>query len=57
MALASLNVYISHPLRRHFTFAPWATSHDFGSSDSIGSLKGQSEMTLSRMSSDPNNTV
>ena len=38
-------------------FAPLATSPNFGSSDSIGSLKGQSEMTLNGMSSDPNNAV
>ena len=38
-------------------FAPLATSPNFGSSDSIGSLKGQSELTLSGMSSDPNNAV
>ena len=38
-------------------FAPLATSPNFESSDSIGSLKGQSEMTLNRMSSYPNNAV
>ena len=37
--------------------APWATGHDFGSSDSIGSLKGQFEMTLNGISSDPDNAV
>ena len=36
---------------------PWATGPNFGSSDSIGSLKGQSEMTLNGISSDPNNLV
>ena len=35
-------------------FAPWATGPIFGSRDSIGSLKGQSEMTLYTMLSDPN---
>ena len=38
-------------------FAPLATGPNFGSSDSIGSLKGQAEMTLKAMSSDPNNAV
>ena len=38
-------------------FVPLATGLNFGSSDSIGSLKGQSEVTLSGMSSDPNNAV
>ena len=38
-------------------FAPLATCPNFGSSDSTGSLNGQSEMTLNGMSSDPNNAV
>ena len=38
-------------------FEPFATGPNFGSSDSIGSLIGESEMTLSGMSSDPNNAV
>ena len=38
-------------------FAPLATGPNFGSSDSIGLLKSQSEMTLNGMSSDPNNAV
>ena len=42
---------------RILRFAPWATGYDFGSSDSTGSLKSQSEMTLNGMSSDPNNPV
>ena len=36
---------------------PLATGSNFGSSDSIGLLKGQSEMTINGMSSDPNNAV
>ena len=59
MAVTSLNIYITaHPLRQtslHFT--PLATGPKFGSSHSTGSLEGQSEMTLKRMSSDPNNAV
>ena len=39
------------------SFVPWATGPTFGSGDSIGSLKGQSEMTLNAMSSDPNNAL
>ena len=38
-------------------FAPLATGPNFGSSDSIGLLKSQSEMTLNGMLSDPNNAV
>ena len=38
-------------------FAPLATGPNFGSSDSIGLLKGQSEMSLIGMSSDPNDAV
>ena len=38
-------------------FTPLAIGLNFGSSDSIGSLKGQAEMTLNRMSSDPNNAA
>ena len=38
-------------------YAPQVTGLNFGSSDSIGSLQGQSEMTLNRTSSDPNNAV
>ena len=37
-------------------FAPLATSPNFGS-DTIGSSKGQSEMTHKGRSSDPNNAV
>ena len=36
-------------------FAPLATGPNFGSSDFIGSLRGQTEMTLNGMSSDPHN--
>ena len=69
MVLTSLTVYLtSHPSECLLNitsltskvilhFAPLATGLNFGSSDSIGSLKGQSEMTLNRMLSDPNNTV
>ena len=52
MALTSLNV--SNVTLR---IAPFATGPNFGSSDSIGSLKGQSELTLNGMSSYPNNAV
>ena len=38
-------------------FAPLATGPNFGSSYFIGSLRGQSEMTLNGMSSDPHNGV
>ena len=38
-------------------FAPFATGPNLGSSDFIGSLRGQSEMTLNGMSSDPHNGV
>ena len=38
-------------------FAPWTTGSKFGSSEFIGSLKGQSEMTLNGMLSDPNNVI
>ena len=38
-------------------FSLLAIGPNFGSSNSIGSLKGQSEMTLSGMLSDPNNAV
>ena len=38
-------------------FAPLATGPNFGSSDFIGSLRGQSEMTHNRMLSDPYNGV
>ena len=38
-------------------FSPLATGPNFGSSDSIGSLKDQSAMTVNGMSSDPNNAV
>ena len=59
MAVTSLNIYTtSHPLcQMALCFASSATGPKFGSRDSIGSLKGQPEMTLSRMSSDPNNAV
>ena len=59
MAVTSLNIYTtSHSLRQtSLRFAPLATGPKFGSSDSTGSLKGQSEMTLNGMSSDPNNAV
>ena len=57
MAVTSLDIYTpSNPLRE-LRFAPSATGPKFGSSDSIGSLKGQSEITLNGMSSDPNNAV
>ena len=36
-------------------FAPLATGPNFGSRDFIGSLRGQSEMTLNGMSSDTHN--
>ena len=39
------------------SFAPLATGPNFGSSNFIGSLRGQSEMTLNGMSSDPHNGV
>ena len=57
--MTSLNIYTtSHPLRKtSLGFALSATGPKFGSSDSIGSLKGHSEMTLNGMSSDPNNAV
>ena len=57
MAVTSLNIYTtSNPLRQtSLRFAPSATGPTFGSSDSIGSFKSQSEMTLNGMSSDPNN--
>ena len=38
-------------------FAPLASGPNFGSSDFIGSLRGQSKMTLNGMSSDPYNKV
>ena len=38
-------------------FAPFATGPNFGSSDFIGSLRGQSEMALNGMLSDPRNRV
>ena len=38
-------------------FTSLATGPKFGSSDSIGSLKGHSLITLNTMSSDPNNAV
>ena len=41
-------------VKRHFTFR---TGPNFGSSDFIGSLRGQSEMALNGMSSDPRNRV
>ena len=40
-----------------FLFAPLATGPNFGSSDFIGSLGGQSEMTHNLMSLDPHNGV
>ena len=61
MVLTSLNVYTtSHPLLTSnvtLRFAPLATGSNFGSSYFIGSLRGQSEMTLNGMSSDPHNGV
>ena len=60
MALTSLKVYKpSHPLRQTSLYVSrhLATGPNFGSSETIGSLKGQSEMTLNGMSSDPNNAV
>ena len=39
----------------HFT--PLATRPNFGSSNFIGSLRGQSEVTLSEISLDPHNGV
>ena len=60
MALKSLTVYTtSTPLNQKalLRFEPWATGHNSGTTDSIGLLKGQSEMTLNGMSSDQNNTV
>ena len=50
--LTSLNVYTTSNVT--LRFAPLATGPNFGSSDSIGSLKGQSEMTLNGMSSEVN---
>ena len=38
-------------------FVPLTTGPNCGSSDFIGLLKGQSEMTLNGMWSDPNNAV
>ena len=38
-------------------FAPLATGPNFGSSGIIGSLSGQSEMSLNGRSSDPHNRV
>ena len=38
-------------------FVPLAAGPKFGSSNSIDSLKGQSEMSLNGMSSGPNNAV
>ena len=38
-------------------FAPLATGQNFERSDFIGLLRGQSEMTLNGMSSDPHNGV
>ena len=60
MALTSLNVYtMSHPLRQMSLYVSHklATGPSFGSSDLIGSLKVQSEMTLKGMSSDPHYEV
>ena len=59
MALTSLNVYTtSHPLcQTSLRFAPLATRPNFGSRDFIGSLRGQAEITLCWMSSDPHNGV
>ena len=59
MAVTSLNIYtMSHLLRQTaLHFMPSATGPKFGSSNSNGPLKGQSEMTLNGMSSDPNNAV
>ena len=52
---------MSHPIsvKSNVTlrFAPLAAGPNFGSSDSMGWLKNQSEMTLNGMSSDPNNAV
>ena len=47
MAVTSLNMYTtSHPLRQtSLRFAPSAAGPKFGTSDSTGSLKCQSEMT------------
>ena len=57
--MTSLNIYTtSHPLRQtSLRFVPSATGPKFGSIDSVGSLKGQSDMTLNGMSLDPNNAV
>ena len=60
MALTSLNVYtMSHPLRQTSFYVSRQQWFDtfHANSDSICSLKGQSEMTLKGMSSEPNNTV
>ena len=59
MAVTSLNIYrTSHLLRQTaLSFVPSATGPKSGSSDSIGLLKGQSEMSLNGMSSDPNNAL
>ena len=58
MAVTSLNIYTASHLLNQMSlrFAPSATGPKFGSSDSIGWLKGQSEMTLNGMS-DPNNAM
>ena len=59
MVLTSLNVYTVSSVTSHVTlrFAPLTTGPNFGSSDFIGSLRGQFEMTLNRMSSDPHKGV
>ena len=59
MALMSLNVYTVSSITSHVTlrFSPLTIGPNFGSSVFIGSLRGQFEMTLNRMSSDPHNGV
>ena len=51
MAVTSLNIYTPvYPLRQtSLRLAPSATGPKFGSSDSIGSLKGHPEVTLNGM--------
>ena len=57
MVLTSLNVYpTSHPLS-HTSLRATGNRAEFGSSDFIGLLRGQSEMTLNGMSSDPHNGI
>ena len=60
MALTSLNVYTtSHLLRQTSLYVSrhWLPYPNFGSSYIIGSLRGQSEITINAMSSDPHNGV